>query len=59
MSLKCIARELYRLNQAVDLLKKELSNSSPGNCDALKLKLARSRNERDQMKKVLDGHLDR
>lgn len=59
MSLRHIARDLYRLEQAVDQLKKELSDSSPGKRDALKWKLARVTTERDQMKKILDGHLDR
>jgi hypothetical protein len=59
MTLPLIARDLYRLQQAVDRLEHELANSPPAEHDALKLKLARAKKERDQMRQMLDGHLDR
>jgi hypothetical protein len=59
MSLQLIARDLYRLQQEVDRLAKELADSPPAGQDALKLKLARAKSERDQMRRMLDGRLDR
>lgn len=59
MSLKLIARDLYRRQQAVDRLERELSDSPPAKHDAIQWKLARAKAERDQMRKMLDGHLDR
>lgn len=57
--LQLIARDLYRLQKDVDRLEKELADSPPAGHDALKLKLARARTERDQMRRMLDGRLDR
>jgi hypothetical protein len=59
MSLQLIARDLYRLQQEVDRLEKELSDSPPVKREALERNLARAKSERDQMRKMLDGHLDR
>lgn len=59
MSLRLIARDLYRLQQEVDRLEKKLADSLPVNGDELKLKLGRAKTERDLVKRMLDGHLDR
>jgi len=59
MSLQLIARDLYRLQQAVDRLEKELSVAAPSKREPLKRKLARAKTERDQVKRMLDGRLDR
>ncbi len=59
MSLQLIARDLYRFQQEVDRLEKELAVSPPSKHDALKLKLALAKTERDQMRRMLDGRLDR
>jgi hypothetical protein len=59
MSLRLIARDLYRLQQAVDGLEKELADCPPAARYALKRKLYRARTERDQVRRMLDGHLDR
>ncbi|BBO80044.1 hypothetical protein [Desulfosarcina ovata] len=59
MSLRMIAKDLYRLQQVVDRLDKALSDCPPNRSDALKLKLAQAKNERDQVKRILDGQLDR
>ncbi|WP_319409987.1 hypothetical protein [uncultured Desulfosarcina sp.] len=59
MSLQLIARDLYRFQQAVDRLEKELADAPPAGRDALKLKLARAKAERDQIRRMLDGRLDR
>jgi hypothetical protein len=59
MTLQLIARDLYRFQQEVDRLENELADFPPARHDALKLKLAQAKAERDQMRQMLDGHLDR
>ncbi|MBC2713308.1 MAG: hypothetical protein HGJ94_20620 [Desulfosarcina sp.] len=59
MSLQLIARDLYRLQQEVDRLEKELAASQSAKRDELKLKLTRAKTERDQVRRMLDGRLDR
>ena len=59
MTMQLIARDLYRFQQEVDRLENELADSPPARHDALKLKLAQAKAERDQMRQMLDGHLDR
>ncbi|MCB2146616.1 MAG: hypothetical protein KQI81_09090 [Deltaproteobacteria bacterium] len=59
MSLQLIARDLYRLQQEVDRLEKKLADAPAADCDSLKMKLARAKTERDEMRRMLDGRLDR
>jgi len=59
MSLRLIAKDLYRLEQAVDRLEKELAAAPPEKRIPLERKLAQARIERDQVRQMLDGHLDR
>ena len=59
MSLRLIALDLYRLQQEVDRLQKDLEQSDAGISEEIKRKLAQKISERDQMKKILDGRLDR
>ena len=59
MTLRLIARELYRVQQEVDRIDQALADSTLAGRDALKLKLARVKKERDQIRQMLDGHLDR
>ena len=59
MTVQRIARDLYRFQQEVDRLEKELAASPPARHDALKLKLALARSDRDLMRRMLDGRLDR
>ena len=59
MSLQLIARDLYRFQQEGDRLEKKLADSPMSKNDALKLKLAMAKTERDQMRRMLDGRLDR
>lgn len=59
MSLRLIARDLYRLQQEVDRLENKLADCPPARRDALRLKLARAKTERDQIRRMLDGRLDR
>jgi hypothetical protein len=59
MSLPRIARDLYRLYREVDRLEKRLDQSSGVDREQKKHELAERTRERDQMRKILDGHLDR
>lgn len=59
MSLRLIAQDLYRLHQAVHQLEKALSNCQNAKRDDLKRKLSQAKKERDRLRRMLDGHLDR
>ena len=59
MSLRLIARDLYRLQRTVDRLEKQVDEATPATCDPLKRQLARAKFERDQIRRMLDGRLDR
>ena len=59
MSLRLIAKDLYRLQQAVDRLEKQLAECPADKRDELKRTLARARADRDQMRRILDGRLER
>lgn len=59
MSLRLIARDLYHLQQEVDRLQKDLDQSDAGGREEIIRRLAQKIGERDQMKKILDGRLDR
>lgn len=55
MSIRLIARDLYRLQKAVDALEKALAQASPGMRADLEDRLRKARAERDHMRRVLDG----
>jgi hypothetical protein len=59
MSIRLIAKDLYRLQQAVDRLEKKLARAPLQKHDRLKRELGRARSERDQVKRMLNGRLDR
>jgi len=59
MSLRLIAKDLYRLQQTVDRLEKELSTAPPEKRVPVERKLVQARIERDRVRQMLDGHLDR
>ena len=59
MSLRLIAKDLYRRQQTVDQLEKQLAGSPPHGHDELRRALDRARAERDQMRRILDGRLAR
>ena len=58
MSIRLIARELYRLQQAVEKLEKELAGAPFESSDALRDRLRKLRAERDRMRRALDGSKD-
>jgi hypothetical protein len=55
MSIRLIARDLYRLEQEVDTLEKAIATASPDRIEALKEKLRKARAERNRMRQALDG----
>jgi hypothetical protein len=59
MPLREIARTLYRLHQEVERLKRSLERSTAAEREATQRDLDRAMAERDRMKQVLSGHLDR
>lgn len=59
MSLRLIARDLYRLQQEVARLEQALAASPEDQRRDIQRKLDRARYERDQMRRMLDGRLDR
>lgn len=59
MSIRLLARDLYRLQQRVDRLETELANaSSPDRREDLQAQLRAARAERNQLRRVLDGQKD-
>lgn len=59
MSLRLIAKDLYRLQQKVDRLEKELGGAPAARRDVLRKQLAEAKRERDEIRRMLDGRLDR
>ncbi|HSO20910.1 MAG TPA: hypothetical protein VLT88_15705 [Desulfosarcina sp.] len=59
MSLRLIARDLYRLQREVARLERELADTPAGRREGLMRLLNQTRHERDAVKRMLDGHLDR
>ncbi len=58
MSIRMIARELYRLQQAVDDLEQKIEQAPIDQRDALREQLRKVKAERDHMRNVLDGQKD-
>ena len=55
MSLKMIARDLYRLQQEVDRLESELKARPVANREGLDEQLRKAKAERDRVKRMLEG----
>jgi hypothetical protein len=55
MSVRMIARDLYRLQQEVERLESRLKDCPPARRDELEDQLRKSRAERDRVKRMLDG----
>jgi hypothetical protein len=58
MSIRLIAKDLYRLHQEVERLEEELSSASLGEREELREQLRKLRAERDRMRRMLDGSKD-
>ena len=59
MSIRGIARELYRLQKEVDALAHELQRASLEKQAELKNRLRKATAEKNRMQRILDGRLDR
>lgn len=59
MSLRLIAKDLYRLIQEVKRLETQWIDAPPAESGELERRLKRLKRERDQLRQILDGHLDR
>jgi hypothetical protein len=55
MSIRLIAKELYRLQQEVEKLENELSRAPVGQIDRLQDQLRKIRAERNRMRRALEG----
>ena len=59
MSIRLIARELYQLRQKVEALEEEMETAPYDKRTGLERKLQQARGEVQQMRKILDGRIDR
>jgi phosphoglycerate-specific signal transduction histidine kinase len=59
MTIRLIARELYRLRQQVETLEKEMEAAPSDKRADLERSLQQARAELQQMQKILDGRIDR
>jgi GAF domain-containing protein len=55
MSIRMIARDLYRLQQEVDRLENQLQACSSAKREDLEDQLRKTRAERDRLKRMLEG----
>lgn len=55
MSIREIAKELYRLHRAVDRLEEEFKHASPQRRVELEEAVRKARAEREAVKRILDG----
>ena len=58
MSIRMIAKELYRLLQEVESLEKKIAAAPPEQREILNNELRKRRTERNRMQRVLDGSKD-
>ena len=59
MSIKLIARELYKLRQKVEALEEALEDAPYMRRVKLDSQLQKARGKMQQMRKILDGRIDR
>lgn len=59
VSLKLLARDLYRCQREVERLERALESAPPEKKGTLEEALRRARAERNQMRRVLDGQIGR
>jgi hypothetical protein len=58
MSIRLIAKDLYRLRQEVERLETELAAAPMEKKEAIQTKLRQARSERDRLRATLDGRKD-
>ncbi len=59
MSIRLLAKDLYRLHREVEKLEKQLQQAAPEKKAALEERLRRARAEKEELRRILDGQLDR
>jgi len=59
MSIRLIAKDLYHLQQKVEQLEKQLETSAFEKRVRLEEQLRKTKAERDRMRRILDGQIDR
>ena len=59
MSIRLVARELYQLRQRVEALEEKMETAPLERRVALEEELRQARAEMQQMRKILDGRIDR
>jgi ElaB/YqjD/DUF883 family membrane-anchored ribosome-binding protein len=58
MSIRLLAKDLYRLRQEVEKLENELASAAAGQYEKIEAKLREARAERDRLRAILDGQKD-
>ena len=58
MSIRLLAKDLYRIQQEVDRLELELRRAPIERYAEVEGKLRRARAERERVRRILDGHKD-
>jgi len=58
MPIRLLARDLYRLQQDVEKLEKQLATAAFDQQEPIRLRLIAARAERDRLRRVLDGQKD-
>ena len=59
MSIRLIAKDLYRLQQEVEKLEQQIKSTGVEKRGALKDRLRKLTAERNRMRKILNGEIDR
>lgn len=59
MSIKMLARDLYRYQKEVDRLERELAGAATEKQPAIAERLRRTKAERDMLRRALDGQIGR
>jgi cell division protein FtsB len=59
MSIKLLARDLYRCQREVEQLQKQLQALPSDKRDSIEAKLRKARSERDYLRQALDGRIGR
>lgn len=59
MSIRLIAKDLYRLQQEVDKLEQQINSTEVEKRDVLKDRLRMLTAERNRIRKILDAEIDR
>jgi hypothetical protein len=59
MSIKLLARDLYRCQKQVEALEKQLAAAAPAMRAQIAEQLRRARAERDTLRRALDGQIGR